>query len=331
MTTAYEQLKKLCALKPAPSKILIVCPDVVRRSRALDYTLNALCAGAPNIATQRLDAASLTLDSIRDLRDSSMTLSLFSTQKFIVIKNIDKAPAAVSKDLELILNKRDASNTYICTASSVSQRTAAAKAFDKDVIVNFPALEGEDIVQWTAQELKRQGCPNTDSKVVRIIATMGSDDLDQITALIEKLVLYCDGQQVSIEDVQALDTFKEKVQEFNFVNLIASGKKTASLAFIEQLNKSDSNIFPLTGLLSKMFSNYLRLKLAKSNRHSESEVLKDLGLAPWAYRKQTEISNACNEAKLIRAIKAITRADSQIKNKNLGESSVLVELVSNAS
>ena len=327
----FEKLKKLCSANPRPGKLLIVCPDVVRRTRALDYALTTLQAGAPDIAVQKHDAASLSLDTIRDLRDSSMTLSLFSNQKFIIIKNIDKAPAALAKELEHILNQKDASNIYLCTASSASQRSAAIKSFDKELILDFIKPEGEELIKWTAQELKRQGCPDTETKVARMIAAIASEDLDEITALIEKLALYCEGTAIESRDVEALDSFKEKVQEFSFVNLLASSKKTAALSFIENLKENESSVFPLLGLLSKMFSNYLRLKLARENSISDSAVSKDLALSPWALKKQAEIANSCNEAKLVRTLKSIVRADSQIKNKNLGESSVLVELVSNAS
>lgn len=327
----FEKLKKLCSSKPAPPKLLIVCPDVVRRTRALDYALTTLQAGAPDIAIQKHDAASLSLDAIRDLRDSSMTLSLFSSQKFIVIKNIDKAPAALAKELEQILDRKDPSNIYICTASSASQRNSSIKNFDKELLIDFVKPEGEEIIKWTTQELKRQGCPDTEIKVARMIAAMASDDLDEIAALIEKLALYSEGSVIESKDLEALDSFKEKVQEFTFVNLLASGKKTASLSFIENLKENESSIFPLLGLLSKMFSNYLRLKIASNNSLPEGLVAKDLGLSPWALKKQAEIGRSCNEAKLARALKSIVRADSQIKNKNLGESAVLVELVSNAS
>jgi DNA polymerase III delta subunit len=322
----YEQIKALAELKERPLKVLIVCPDSIRKERALDHLLLAI--GSPQSLT-KIEASTLNAQAVSRLRDGSMNLSLFHSESTYVLKNLDDCPAAIGAELVEIISSKKAFNNFICHATSLNQKSWINKAFKKSEIISFEKLEAEELIKWTGAELRRAALGKTSAEVARLISAICDDDCDKIAATIEKLRLLSDSDQISMQDLKQFDGLKEKAQEFHFINLLAQNKKTQALSYLKTINSASTSAFPLLSLTAKMLSNYLGIKIAQRAGLSAAEVQKSLAMSPWAYKKQLETASSVNEVKLLRAIKALARADSQLKNKNLGEQSILTEMIAN--
>lgn len=326
----YESLKSICSKRPFRGPLLIICPDTIRRARSIEYAFKLLEIEPRGPSVQSFEASALTNEQIRSLKDSSLTLSIFSSSMFVVFRNIDKTPAAIAKEIEALIFDERCSTQFLCTASTASQKSTLLKAFPSAQTVEFKKLEGAELLKWAAQEAKRQGIKNVHFRVIEDICRISLDDPDAISSLIEKLSLLGDGENITAAELEQLESFQEAIHEFRFVDLVAHGRRRDAYAFVEQLDATGASAFPLLGLLSKMFSNYLRIKIGARNS-SQAALGAKLGISPWAFKKQLQSAQAASEVKLVRLLKSVLRADSQIKNKNLGEPTVLVEMINNAS
>ena len=327
--TPYEQLKNICQSAERPLKLLVVCPDLTRRQRAYEFVMHSFGSDSARNSIVRLEGTALNADAVSRLKDSSQNLSLFSSETTYIFKDLQAVSAALASELNEIISNPKTSNNYIAFVPELPAKSWLNKAFKKNETVIFEGLEAAALLKWTTAELNRAGLGKTSQKVAEKIIVLGSENADLIAALIEKLALLTDSEALELADLKHFELFVEKTREFEFINLLALGRKTEALSCLKAFETSSTSAFPLMSLASKMVFNYFGLKLGQVQKMTSDELMKALSLSPWAMKKQQETSQKADISKLLRSVQALARADSQLKNKNLGEQQILIELVAN--
>jgi DNA polymerase III delta subunit len=83
-----------------------------------------------------------------------------------------------------------------------------------------------------------------------------------------------------------------------------------------------SSPFMLIGLLTKTFTNLLRLRVMLDRGYQQQDIRNELGLSPWLFSKYLPTAKRISTTQLSKTLEALLVADYRIKDRSLGPDAV---------
>ena len=304
---------------------LVLCPDQIRRSRVAERITSSLNSSSEQV---RLDASSLSEDLLKKTFFAAQNISLFSSETFVVIQNIDALNAHLTKIVLGLFNDMAPSVVVIGLANKLPSNSVLLKFFsERERVFSLNEMQGTELERWIAKELTQQGVKNTPQTVCSAIRQASHDSPDEAYEIISKLSLYCDHETASLEDLRALVPLESQVDEFDFISKISSARRAQLELMVQQLLNQGVSPFPLLALIHKNFSSYYGLKqLAAANINDDLKA-RLLGMPPWLVKKLAPLAARYSAEQLRLALASIVRADGLLKNRSLGPEAILGELM----
>lgn len=328
-TDPVKLAQELAALPECAPSIAVVVPDAVRRERLIEMLLKPFVNTADPVAVKRLRGEDITLRVLEELRNDLQSISLFSPQRYFVVRDIERIHAAVQKELPKLISEIPQGSHIVVTAAELKTTNPLRKLFSKaNRLIELPALEGIELKRWIQKELKNAGLTDVESGVVEAIADVGDGSPDRIRAVIERVSLYLDGAKVTAKDVRGLFSATPDPNEFALIDAIAAGNPAGSEILLRELFEEGKNPFLLLSLLGRTFSNFLVIKRLLDSGRTPGDVRQLMGMTQWVFDKQVQGLRRYSAPKLAQALGAIVRADSKLKNKSLGADEVIGRLCS---
>ncbi len=333
---AATLLKEITSKKSPPQSLLVISPDRTRRERITKTLLKKFCKNYDENTHKSeilsvISAEDLNLSNIQNLIDDVNSLSLFSSQKFILINDTELMSAALNKKLlELIQNLTD-SVCLIFTASKMAANSQIYNHFSKNnCLLELGELKNIELNRWVQKELKNSGINIADEMLIEALIQSTNSDPDKILELVTRLSLYIDKDKATLEDLSQLSKFIPAASEFALVeNLPDKSKYWKSEMLVSQIFNSDKNAFALLGLIARNYTSYMHVNFLRKKGLNLQEIRQKLNISPWIFNKQTASSAKYSQEELYKAFKSILIADAKLKNRNLGDQSVFSELISN--
>lgn len=319
--------QELAAAPHCAPSLLVVAPDTIRRDRVVDLILKPFVDTSDPLAVKRYRAEDLTIRTVEMLRTDLFSVSLFAPQRFFVIREIERANAAVQKELGALV-ERIPEGAHLCLTAAELKTTHPLHKFFSQAkrCIDLPALAGADLKKWIAKELKRAGLTEVGAGVVEAIITVAEDSPDHAAAIIDRMALYLDGARIEAHDVRALFSAAPDPNEFALVDAITQSSVALREVLLHELFAEGKSPFALLGLLNRTFSNYLVIKRLLDAGRSPAEVRQLLGMTQWVFDKQLQGIRRYKTRHLARALDALIHADATLKNKSLGPEEVMSNL-----
>lgn len=323
-TDPIKLAQELAALPECAPSIAVVAPDRVRRERLVEMLLKPFVNTADPVAVKRLRGEDLTSRAIEELKNDLQAISLFSPQRYIVIREIERGNAAAQKELPKIVAAIPRGSHIIVTAAELKSSNPLQKLFSKaNRLIELPVLEGIDLKRWIQKELKNAGFSEVENGVPDAIADVGDGDPDRIVGIIERVSLFVGEGKVTTQEVRSLFSATPDPNEFALIDAIAGSNPATIEVLLHELFEDGKNPFLILALLGRTFSNFLVIKRLLDSGRSPGDVRQLMGMTQWVFDKQVQGLRRYTAPQLAEAVEAIIRADAKLKNRSLGPDEVI--------
>ena len=144
---------------------------------------------------------------------------------------------------------------------------------------------------------------------------------------IEKLISYCDGREITRDDVELLVKSKVDMNIFNLIDSISSKNKRKAVSLLnEQIDGGVNEIYMLT-MFVYQFRNLLKVKSLLNEGMSSFEIASETRMHPFVVQKSVEQCGKFEMDDLRKIYKKLSDADLAIKTGKINSRLVLDLLV----
>ncbi len=193
------------------------------------------------------------------------------------------------------------------------------------VVVRLDPLKEADLVQQLMQWAEKDGSHLAQRTAADMVMRVGSD-LNALRSEIEKLCAYCQGREITRQDLDLLCTQNDEVNTFALSNAIASNNYNASF---EELHRLFGQKIPGELILSQLGSTFMdmyRAKAASEAGVSLQQAAEDFqyGRREFVLRRAKTNAVRFSTAALREILEEIVQADMRMKS-TMTASDILLE------
>lgn len=212
------------------------------------------------------------------------TLPFLSEKKLIIIRNFfHDAPV---EELKKVADKLDQIDEN-CVVVFVERRKADARtALYKNIkkkgeIKEFPLMDKEELVQWIASEVQKQG-QQLPSSHMNLLADNVGPNLWQMKQEIEKIALYSKNQPITEEAIESLISPNPHTTIFKLTDHLALKNQKESLKTLNTLLESGENIIQVLFMIVRHFRILIQIQDCLAKNMDTSAITKKIKQHPFA-------------------------------------------------
>ena len=178
----------------------------------------------------------------------------------------------------------------------------------------FSALDISALSAWINTEVKKRD-GKISSVAVNYLAQNSAGDMWFLNSLIDQLVAYTAGKEITVYDVNLF--LDEKVDDnvFNMVEAIVSGNKKQAYKLLEEQRRLGEDDFKLFGLIVWQFRILLAARsLFETSENMGADVMaKELGIHPFVLKKNLTLIKRYTLKKLQQIYNELLQMDVKAK------------------
>ena len=267
-----------------------------------------------DISTSRYD---LEIDTISQVLDDCMTVSLFEDKKIVIVNNCNYFNRVknnneddITKLLNYLTNYNPSTLLILIsrneTIDSVKKITKVMKENGKLVSLN------ETSIVDTVKSLFK-GYKITTSNINLLIDRVGSD-IGILATEIEKLKVYkIDDKEITKEDIINCATLNIDTDIFKFIDNIINNKKDEALKTYYELLKNNEEPIKIIALLASKFRLMYQANTLSKKGFNNNEISKMLGVHAYPVKLAIEASRRYPEFVALTYLNALANLDTDIK------------------
>ena len=316
--------KALLAHPNLPGLVVVLAPERIRRTRAIDALLAQYKIA---LKPQRLRAAELTPQGWIRFAQELATPSLFSPQQIFLIDQAHEIPAAQLEQLVKYCKELPPYSHLIISAPKLARANGLMKlAIKAESLLEFDGLKGADLKKWAARECMRVGLKPENDLALEGLVRAAEESPDTLIALLDQLANYLESPTFSLKQLGSI--FPERIDQndFELLDALLDGNPARVLQLVKRLELAGKNPFMLIGMLTRSYANYTRAAGLNARGMSAQAIQSHCGWTPWIGNKTIAAAKKFKTADLIKRLGAIVSADSRLKNRSLGDFAVIDEL-----
>lgn len=324
-TNAATLLKEITSKKSCPLCVAITSPDRVRCDRALKYLLKHFAG--PDYRPLTFTFGEQGRANINHFLSDVGEPSLFEPTRYVVIRAIEQAKAVDLEPISTFLARTIDGVHLLLVGASLPNSPNFKKALDKyATALPFEELKGAELRRWTEREMRQGGIEGASDELVELALSLAQEDPEGISALIEKLSLYLNGEKATTETLRYLVPGRTSGSDFELADTLLSKKRGKAEILINQLMTQGSSPFMLMGLLTKTFVSMYRIRAMLDRGLSQQEIRSALGISPWLFTKYIPIAQKSTLSALSSHCEALLIADFRLKDRAIGPAATLSSL-----
>ena len=239
--------------------------------------------------------------------------SLFGGGALVLVRNLDAWNAAQKAKITAYLEDPSPETDLVLLGKKLGGREKLLAAVKKSGEVHdFEQPTGKALVRWVVGYAGQQEL-DLPEEVAQNLVERCSGDKVRLSREVEKLALYADGREATLEDVEALCPPDIQSNIFVFVDSLAAGNRGKSLQLLEALISTGEPALRLTFMIRRQFQLLSRARALLSRGVPQSEAAKDLKVPPFVIRKLDEQSRKLEEKDLDRALSLVLDLERGLK------------------
>lgn len=288
--------------------MLVAGPERVLADRAIDSTLDALRAGAPDLEVVRLAAADYQPGSL--VQHASP--SLFGGAKAIVVRDVDEGSDELTDD---VLSCLDAPGDDLTLVVAHKGGVRGKKVLDRLKKVGARRLEApavktdRDKSDFVVNEFRRQG-RRIDPDAVRALVEAVGRDVNELASACSQLVADTTG----LVDTHLVETYhggKVEATGFRVAEAALAGDVVQALRLLRHALAGGVDPVPIVAVLASQLRQLV--KVSGAGRGPSGQLAKSLGMAPWQIDKSRRLLSGWDDDGLGEAVLAVAAADFDVK------------------
>ncbi|MCL1873502.1 MAG: DNA polymerase III subunit delta [Clostridiales bacterium] len=262
--------------------------------------------------------------AVGDLLAAARTPVFGGGRRLIIVKNAPwfaaggkKKAGEDSEGLEVLAafcQKPPGDLSIIFTvAGSVDKRRKLVKIIEKQGrAVYFPHLRQEELLAWLNQRF-RTGGKKAERAALEYLVFAAGNSLHTLALEADKLCLYSQGQQISLDDAQTLVSKGSQVVVFELLEAVTARNALKSQSLLDQLLLQGEAQQRILILLAREFHNLLLAQDMLSRGESPGDLAAALGLPPFVVRKISAAARSFRRRDLITILELMLAADAAQK------------------
>jgi DNA polymerase III subunit delta len=319
MPTIEQLMARLERRKPVPA-IVLLGNDFYLRDVCREAIIHAFVAeGARDWALSRVSVRDSGWDS---LFDRAQTLPMLSSCQVLIVEEVDsverlgeESREQITKMLGAYLASPAPFTVLVLEAGALDRRQKFAKLlYEKAVVVEL-SIVGESAASLAAQMAKQSGA-EIERDAAALLADIVNNEPARMRIEIDKLAVYVgSGGRITVKDVEVLVSAARSNTVWQFADMIASRKRNAAFAFLDNLLREGEQPPAIVGALAWMYRKLIEARQlpASANAFTASRVL---GMRSEAAEIALRQARRIPKEELLAGLAALAEADSDLKSNN---------------
>lgn len=307
------------------NRFLLICESRTRTEGAL-ASLFAAFFGTSDLSVTSVQRISFSQTTVTNIINVLASRDLFSPRRAIVITEIEKIKeedflkvcSFASGDPDLLVG-------FLATSLPAKSHLRNSENIR---LIELSSLEGDDLLSWVKRLFIARDTPIAHNNVANAIIELAGSSPDLIVQYVEQITLLTNrGEVVTTQTVRELFPEVLHIDEFQFIEIIASGHYAAVYHYLTLLDNKGSNFFGLVGLLFRTFSQFQRITALQHRGHSSQAIAEALGQSRWIVEKQQKLLRAFGrQASFAVELDAILQANLALRRKSLAPLDIMCSL-----
>jgi DNA polymerase III delta subunit len=307
------------------NRFLLVCESRTRQESALT-SLGSAFFGTSDFRLSSVQRIGFSQTTATDLINTLGSRDLFSPRRAVFVTDIEK------------IKEEDFNRVCIFAAGDPDlflgflAPSLPAKSFlrnsEQVQLIELSSLEGEDLLSWVKRLFITREATITHDNVAKAIIDLADANPDLIVQYVEQVTLLANrGESITIQTVRELFPEVVHIDEFQFIEIVASGNYAAICHYLTLLDKKGSNFFGLVGLLFRTFSQFQRIVALQHRGQSAQNIAEALGQSRWIVEKQQKLLRAYGrQTSFAGELDSILQASLALRRKSLAPLDIMCAL-----
>jgi DNA polymerase-3 subunit delta len=176
----------------------------------------------------------------------------------------------------------------------------------------FDRPKEKQLPTWIAQRARDKG-GTISREAVLVLAALIGNDLRLLDQEIEKLLVYADGREIELEDVQALVSRARETSIFDLVDCVGRRETDRALRLLHRMLDDGAHPLYLLTMLARQVRILIQLKELQAQGLARQEMANRLKLHPYVVEKGSAQARNFEMAELEAAHERLVETDFAIK------------------
>ena len=257
----------------------------------------------------RIDANDKQVEILSELKQITDTVSMFSSQKLVIIDNIFEANQDIQEEILEFLKKRNLEKTSDITIIFCDEETDSQSALfkylqSKAECKEFKLLQGAQLRNWIKDYVVKQGSKIDSQTIYKLIEYIGND-LWRMENEINKLITYKMGDvrrptsnmldvarpTLTVADIELLSRPEVDLKIFDLGDAVGQKNKAKAIKLLNQQIEEGENESYLLSMIASQIRNLIKVKsfLQINANIKDSRMLANkLGIHPFVAQKSSQ-------------------------------------------
>jgi DNA polymerase-3 subunit delta len=283
--------------------------------------------------TSILDGKRTTLGELRHTCDS---VPFMATHRLVIVRGLlshlipgkrgqEKGSGAKQgflKDLAAYLPLLPASTRLIFLEDQALKdshpilKVAHTQGPEQAVVELCELPKQERLAGWTGQRVRRKG-GRFSRNASELLASLVGRDLRLLDQEIDKLLLYVDGREVTVEDVRALVSLAREAEIFDLVDCVGRRETDWAMRVLHRMLEEGAEPLYLLAMLARQVRILIQVSELAEQRLPPPEIARRIKQHPFVVKKGLSQAQNFRPDQLIAAHQCLVDTDWKIKTGEL--------------
>lgn len=256
--------------------------------------------------------------------ERAISLPVFSEKRLVIVRSspifqkikkdaVEEADRNVEPLLAYLEDPLLSTCLVFLVSGSIDKRKKAVKAIAKcGQVIEMSPLKGRDLEEWIKEEAQALG-KKIGQKTVEYIVFNSHNSLRALKMELEKLVLYSEGDTITLNAAESLLTKTAEADVFQMVDSIGQKNGEAAILELRKLLETGEPPIRVLFMIARQFRLLLSVKDLRHKNLNEKEITAELGLHPFVTGKILRQTGNFSFLELEDSLKYILETDIALK------------------
>jgi DNA polymerase-3 subunit delta len=184
-------------------------------------------------------------------------------------------------------------------------------------VIEFRKLPKQETLSgWTEQRVREKG-GHFSRKASELLAALVGRDLRLLDQEIDKLLLYADGREVTVEDVRALVSLAREAEIFDLVDCVGRRETDWAMRVLHRMLEEGAEPLYLLAMLARQVRILIQVSELFEQRMPPPEIARRIKQHPFVVKKGLSQARNFRPDQLIAAHQCLVETDWKVKTGEL--------------
>ena len=251
-----------------------------------------------------------------DILDAARSMPFLSSNRLVIVRRTDRI-ASVNLEAFLPYLEKPVNSTCLIFVALKPDFRLKFFNFSKKLgyAVNFKELNDRQVLPWIKATARELGL-NINMEACRHLQEIVGNGSRTLHMELEKLYLRHGSKGIGIAEIKELSIFSRMFTIFELMDEISHRRKAQSLSILNRYLEEEGRdaAFGIIGMLTRQIRIIFQAKVFTSERISQGELAKKLGVPGFLINKILDQARNWREEDLEKALVLLYQADGRLKS-----------------